>query len=104
MAAKTWTEEQIVHLLRTNDRAVERAIVALYDRQMADEKASSRTKHDNTIGFRQNHAPRLSKYARLIRAGHHLYPMQLSFVRPWLVMYRCQLTEQANLNEAAKSQ
>ncbi len=29
-----WTKERIAHLLNTNDLAVERAIVALYDRQV----------------------------------------------------------------------
>ena len=96
-----WTEEQIVHLLNTNDRAVERAIVALYERQTADEKSVDNTRHDNKVGFRKNHASRLSKYARLIKRGCRLYPMQLSYVRPWMVMYRAQLASIANAKEAA---
>jgi|SRR5579863_377674 len=96
-----WTEQQIVTLLNNNDRAVERAIVAIYERQTADEKQVDNTRHDNEVGFRKNHASRLSKYARLIKRGCRLYPMQLSYVRPWLVMYRRQLTEIANAKEAA---
>jgi hypothetical protein len=43
-----WTEQQIVTLLDTNDRAVERAIVAIYERQTADEKQTEHTRHDNS--------------------------------------------------------
>jgi hypothetical protein len=96
-----WTEQQIVTLLDTNDRAVERAIVAIYERQTADEKQASHTRHDNTVGFRQNHAPRLSFYARLIRGGKHLYPAQLQLARKWTKMYRRQLADIANSKEAA---
>jgi hypothetical protein len=94
-----WTEAQIVELLNTNDRAVERAIIVLHQRQTLDEQVERQTKHTNHIGFRQNHAPRLSYYARLLRMGNHLYPSQLSVARKWVVMYRKQLTEIANAKE-----
>jgi hypothetical protein len=94
--SKTWTESEIVALLNTSDRAVERAILAIHARQTPDEKVESHTKHTNQRGFRQNHAPRLSYYARLINKGCHLYPAQLALVRPWLIQYRKQLCEVAN--------
>ena len=54
-----WTKDRIQNLLATNDLAVERAVVAIYDRQTQDEKRDSDTKHDNFRGFRANHADRL---------------------------------------------
>lgn len=96
-----WTEKQITDLLDTNDRAVERAIVAIYERQTADEKQAEHTRHDNTVGFRQNHAKRMSYYARLIKMGKHLYPSQLALSRGWMKMYRRQLADIANKKEAA---
>jgi len=95
-----WTEQQIVSLLDTNDRAVERAIVAIYERQTADEKQTEHTRHDNSVGFRQNHAKRMSYYARLIKSGRHLYPRQLELSRKWMLMYRRQLADIANKKEA----
>lgn len=96
-----WTEDKIVDLLNTNDRAVERAIVAIYERQTADEKQTEHTRHDNQVGFRQNHAKRMSYYARLIKRGNRLYPAQLSLARSWMKMYRRQLADIANKKEAA---
>jgi hypothetical protein len=96
-----WTESQIVNLLNTNDRAVERAIVAIYERQTADEKQTEHTRHDNSVGFRQNHAKRMSYYARLIKSGRHLFPRQLELSRTWMKMYRRQLADIANKKEAA---
>ena|SRR5579875_1441139 len=96
-----WTEQQIVTLLDTNDRAVERAIVAIYERQTADEQATEHTRHDNSVGFRQNHAKRMSYYARLIKSGRHLYPRQLELSRTWMKMYRRQLADIANKKEQA---
>lgn len=99
-ATKTWTEEEIVSLLDRSDAAVERAIVAIYEKQTADEKQASHTRHDNTVGFRQNHAPRMSFYARLIKGGKHLYPAQVSLARRWMKMYRRQLCGIANAKVA----
>lgn len=96
-----WTEQQIVTLLDTNPRAVERAIVAIYERQTADEKRVEHTRHDNSVGFRQNHAKRMSYYARLIISGRHLYPRQLELSRTWMKMYRRQLADIANKKVAA---
>lgn len=45
------TKESIVNLLRTNDRAVGRALVALYERQTYAERNSERTIEFNGVGF-----------------------------------------------------
>lgn len=51
MAQKTWTRTEIETLINTNDRAVERAMVAIWERQTRDEQATETTRHHNGIGF-----------------------------------------------------
>lgn len=97
-----WTKDRITHLLQTNDLAVERALVALYDRQTQDEKRDSDTKHDNRRGFRANHAPTMSYFARIILKGWktpggkqrvHLNPVKLAKARSVVLQYTRQLGE-----------
>jgi len=104
-----WTKERIQHLLRTNDLAVERALVTIYDRQTQDEKRDSDTKHDNQRGFRSNHASTGSYFARIILKGWkepggknrvHLNPVKLAKARGIVLQYHRQLCEVANGKEA----
>jgi hypothetical protein len=97
-----WTTDRIVQLLNTSDRAVERAVVAIYQRQTADEQAASVTCHDNTVGFSGCDAIRGSYWARLIMRGYHLYPDKLAKARKMVVKYRRQLTEIANAKETGR--
>lgn len=108
-----WTKERIQHLLNTNDRAVERAIVAIYDRQTQDEKRDSDTKHNNHRGFRSNHAVTGSYYARIILKGWkqpngkqqvHLNPVKLEKARAIAMQYHRQLCEVANEKETSNPQ
>lgn len=106
-----WTKESIQRLLATNDLAVERAVVAIYNRQTGDEKRDSDTKHDNNVGFRANHAPTLSFYARIIlkgweadrlagrQRGLHLNPQKLERARCFVMHYHRQLVDIANNRE-----
>lgn len=103
-----WTKERIKNLLDTNDLAVERAVVAIYDRQTQDEKRDSDTKHDNERGFRSNHASTMSFYARIILKGWkqsgknrtYLNSVKLAKARAWMMQYHRQLCEVANAREA----
>jgi hypothetical protein len=45
------TVEQIKEKLTMDQRVLERALVAIYEKQTADEKSSGYTQHDNGIGF-----------------------------------------------------
>ena len=98
-----WNEAKIEKLLRDNDRAVERAIVAIYDRQTQDEKASSDTKHNNARGFRANHASKGSYYARWVLGGRRLTGLHLDNARKIALHYRKQLCEIANARETGKT-
>jgi hypothetical protein len=91
-----WTKDRIVKLLNTNDRAVEKAIVAIYDRQTQDEKSTSSTNHTNHRGFRQNHASKGSYYARWVNSGRRLTGHHLANARKIALQYHRQLCEVAN--------
>ena len=95
-----WTKDQIQHLLNTNDRAVEKAIVAIYNRQTLDEKQASDTRHTNHRGFRSNHANKGSYYARWVNSGKHLSGHHLMNARKIAMQYHRQLCEIANQGDA----
>jgi hypothetical protein len=89
------TKEAIQALLMTNDRAVERALYRIYQRQTASEQATESTNQDNGVGFTGADAPFLTSCAKgMIRYGH-LTPKQLIFVRKKIVKYWKQLAEVA---------
>lgn len=60
----SYTRDQIDNILRTNDRAVERAILRLFELQTADEQNATTTKHDNGRGFRSSDARAGTRFAR----------------------------------------
>lgn len=92
-----WTKERIAHLLRTSDRAVERAMVAIYDRQTQDEKQVSDTRHTNRRGFTAAHAKRGSYFARWVLGGRRLSGHHLDRARQIALHYTAQLAEVANV-------
>jgi len=98
-----WNEAKIEKLLLTSDSAVERAIVAIYDRQTRDEKATSDTRHRNNVGFRANHASKGSYYARWINGGRKLTGHHLQNARRIVLQYKRQLTEIATSKESKSS-
>ena len=95
-----WNANQIKSLLATNDRAVVRGIVVLYDRQTADEKASDATRHHNGIGFNALDAGILSSFARQIRSGKTLSEKQMAVAKKCMMKYAGQLASIANEREA----
>ena len=50
------TQTGIINLLRTNDKAVGRAVCVINENQTFDEQASETTKYHNGMGFRPVHA------------------------------------------------
>ena len=94
------TTKTIRDLLARNDLAVERAILAIYARQTADEKATSDTRHTNARGFSAAHASRGSYYARWIASGRHLTGVHLTTARELSLHYTRQLLDIAESNVA----
>ena len=91
-----WNEEKIVSLLDTSDKAVERAIVAIYNRQTIDEKATNHTSKSNNIGFSGADASSGSYYAKWILSGRNLSGKHLDKARNMAKKYRKQLLSIAN--------
>lgn len=75
------TKESIVNLLRTNDKAVIRALVVLTERQTADEQTSEETRHLNNRGFRPCHARMGTSMAKFYQRNQYLTPKQISYWR-----------------------
>ena len=85
------TKASIKVLLETNDKADERAIIVLFERQTYDEQATSSTCHDNQRGFSAAHASKGSYYARWIKSGRHLTGWHLQNARRMTQHYTHQL-------------
>lgn len=66
------TKETIVQALMTNPRAVEKALVMLYDWQTSDEQSTRNTRHTNGKGFNTAHAKLGTYLAKWIKSGRQL--------------------------------
>lgn len=98
------TKESIQDLLAKSDKAVERAMIVIYDRQTQDEKATSDTRHTNQRGFSGAHASKGSYYARWVLSGKHLSGSHLAKARAMSMHYWRQLIEAAELKSGLPRQ
>jgi hypothetical protein len=104
------TGTDIVKLLETNDHAICRALVVLYERQTADEKTSEHTKHDNGRGFRPCHARMGTSMAKFYLQRGFLTSKQIAYWRKpdkrggmRIAIYWRQLLDAAHKKAAAKA-
>lgn len=88
-----WTAAQIIALLDRDNLAVERAVVAIFNRQTDDEQASDTTRHRNGRGFNAFDAGRGGYYARWILSGRSLSGTHLDRARRMVKRYVGQLQE-----------
>jgi hypothetical protein len=93
---KTWTREDITALLTSSDRAVERAMVAIWKRQTADEQATETTRHSNGVGFSGWTARSGTYYAGWVQSGRQLTGKHLDKARKIALHHAGQLTAIAN--------
>ena len=75
------TKDHILELLRTNDTAVARALLALTARQTADERQDEHTKYLNGKGFRPCHARKGTSMAGFYTRNGYLSPRQIAYWR-----------------------
>lgn len=94
--APGWTPEAIEALLTRQPRAVERAIVALYQRQTAAERAEGVTAERNGVGFDGSDAYTFSFVAERLAEGTHLRAETLERYLPRVLKYCNQLAQIAN--------
>jgi len=104
----THTVESIRELLRTNDRAVGRALLALNARQTADEQQQEVTKYHNEMGFKPCHAKKGTGMAQFYAKAGFLTPKQLVWWRAVtpsgksrIEVYAAQLLKVAKQKKAA---
>ena len=65
--AKIWTRDEINNLLRTNDKAVEKAMIRLFELQNADEQRFATTNAHNNRGFCSSDARAGTRFARWLQ-------------------------------------
>ena len=78
---KSWTKSKIVELLENNDKAVERALIVIFNNQELDEQSSDSTHKANGIGFTAFDAEILSSFAKHILKGRSLSVKQMAIAR-----------------------
>ena len=74
-------KQQIIELLKTNDKAVARALVALNARQTDSEQATEETRVRNGQGFRPCHARMGTSMANFYQRRGYLTAKQLAYWR-----------------------
>lgn len=105
-----WTKEQIIELLENNDKAVTRAVIAIYERQTADEQLTFSTRVNNDIGFNHADASYLSycaKYAidrRVLLSGKHLEKARKKIRKYWKQLVEIANEKQSNPQPARPTQ
>jgi hypothetical protein len=93
---KVWTREEIESMVRADDAAVERAMVAIWERQTADERLTEGTRHTNNRGFAHCTARSGTYYANWVRSGRHLTGKHLDKARRIALHHAQQLCDFAN--------
>ena len=93
---KIWTRDEIDAILRSNNAAVERAIIRLFERQTRTEQISESTHLHNSVGFSACHAKNGTYYAKWIQSGRHLTGTHLEKARKIALVHSKQLVEIAN--------
>ena len=94
--------EYIMYLLATNNAAVERAMIVLYNRQTFDEIESKQTKHLNGRGFSACDAKLGTYLAQYIKSDRHLTGKWLNAARLMSFKYVGQLLEEAEIKASRK--
>lgn len=87
---KQW-ERYLKDLLKSNDEALLRAIVLVYENQTDEEKCKGETIEGNNIGFSKIDAKELGEIARKIKAGKELTKGELAKSRNKMQKYWKQL-------------
>ena len=92
-----FTKEQMAEFTQTcSPERLGNCLLAIYDRQTEDEKATEATKHHNKIGFNGPDAEILSSIAKFFKGRGYMSRKQEDLVRKKMKKYGRQLAEIAN--------
>jgi len=101
------TKENLLNLLKTNDKILARALVVLNQRQTSDEQATEGTRYQNGRGFRPCHARMGTSMAKFFERRGYLSPKQIAYWRETdksgamrIGIYWAQLLEEAEAKSA----
>jgi hypothetical protein len=94
---KMATVEEIRALLLRNPKAVDRAIVVLFERQTPSEQDAAQTSESNGRGFNAFDAERGTYWAKWILSGRSLSGSHLDKARKMSLKYVKQLKEAADI-------
>lgn len=104
-------KDTIIEMLRTDDRAVARALLVLTARQTADEQASEQTRYLNGRGYRPCHARMGASMSKFFERNGYLSPKQIAYWRAKdrtgsmrIGIYWAQLLEEAQIKAAKKAE
>ena len=86
-----WNKEKIAEGIATNDRILERAILAIFRRQTNDEQICEEAKHRNKMGFNGCDAQFGSSLAKRLLKGCKLSDKQINAARKMMKKYAGQL-------------
>ncbi len=106
-------KEMVRHNLTNSDRWLIRGLLAIFEKQTADEKASEATRYDNEVGFNGLDAKILSSFAKQVqewkgqlpgrrRFASPLSPKQVPLARRKMMKYSGQLVRIAQKNIEAQ--
>lgn len=87
---KQW-EIELKVLLRTNNKALLKSVVCIYDSQTDEEKMLKESKEENGIGFTKEDAKCLSDIARKIKRGENIEYKYIILLRKRMPKYWKQL-------------
>lgn len=93
---KVWTVKEIKVMLKTNPKAVERGILAIYKYQTREEQNTESTREHNGVGFNAFDAEIMSGFAKWLEFGKKLSKKQFEIAQKKIVKYAGQLTRIAN--------
>jgi len=103
------TKDVIINLLKTDDRAIARALLVLTERQTYDEQAGEQTRHLNGRGYRPAHARMGTSMSKFFERFGYLSPKQIAYWRRLdktgsmrIGIYWKQLAEAAEQKKAQK--
>jgi hypothetical protein len=93
---KVWKKEEIKDKILLDDKWLCRGIVAIFNKQTAEEQTVEETIKDNGVGFTGADGHLLTSFAKQYISKGYLSDKQISWARRKMIKYAGQLAKIAN--------
>jgi len=93
---KKWTKEEIKSLLESNDVAVIKGLIRIYELQTSDEQSAEYTKHHNGVGFSGFDGEFMTSVAKFFLKVGFVTEGQFVHLKKKMMRYAGQLAKIAN--------